>query len=197
MMTAAAPYAAWLSASATHAEQAAAQIGTVAAEFEAVRLAVVHPIAVAANRIELVRLAISNLFGQNFPAIAAAESQYEQMWAQDVSAMSTYHSAASAAASALSPFTRQLQNLAGLGQAAGATAAEAADTETEVQQDVAGVEATVAQDAAAAGAVIQQDVAAADATVAQVGMEIQQDVADTVATVQRSIRNKNIPALLG
>lgn len=69
---------------------------------------------VAANRADLVSLVMSNLFGQNAPAIAAIEATYEQMWAADVSAMSAYHAGASAIASALSPFSKPLQNLAGL-----------------------------------------------------------------------------------
>ncbi|WP_172836659.1 pentapeptide repeat-containing protein, partial [Mycobacterium kansasii] len=45
--------------------------------------------------------------------IASAEANYEQMWAQDVSAMFGYHSGAAGVAAALTPFTRPLQSLAG------------------------------------------------------------------------------------
>lgn len=34
----------------------------------------------------------SNVFGQNTPAIAGVETQYEQMWAQDVAARAGYQS---------------------------------------------------------------------------------------------------------
>jgi PPE-repeat protein len=54
---------------------------------------------------------MSNLFGQNAPAIAAAEAEYEQMWAQDVAAMAGYHAGASAAAAQLAPL-QSLHNLA-------------------------------------------------------------------------------------
>lgn len=108
------PYAAWLAAAAVQAEQTAAQAAAMIAEFEAVKTAVVQPMLVAANRADLVSLVMSNLFGQNAPAIAAIEATYEQMWAADVSAMSAYHAGASAIASALSPFSKPLQNLAGL-----------------------------------------------------------------------------------
>ncbi|WP_141773368.1 PPE family protein, partial [Mycobacterium tuberculosis] len=114
MAAAAAPYAAWLAAAAVQAEQTAAQAAAMIAEFEAVKTAVVQPMLVAANRADLVSLVMSNLFGQNAPAIAAIEATYEQMWAADVSAMSAYHAGASAIASALSPFSKPLQNLAGL-----------------------------------------------------------------------------------
>ena len=86
MTAVAAPYAGWLSAAASQASGAAAQAQAVASEFEAALAATVHPLAVQANRNGLVRLAMSNLFGQNWPAIAEAEAYYEEMWAQDVSA---------------------------------------------------------------------------------------------------------------
>jgi PPE-repeat protein len=69
------------------------------------RAAIVHPGLVGANRSGLVSLVMSNLFGQNGPAIAATESQYEQMWAQDVAAMVGYHGGASAAAAQLAAAT--------------------------------------------------------------------------------------------
>jgi PPE-repeat protein len=102
MARTAAPYAQWLSVVSTQAEQTAGQARTAAGVYEAALAAMVHPAAVTANRVQFVALVTSNLFGQNAPAIAAAESEYEQMWAQDVAAMAGYHSAASAAASQLS-----------------------------------------------------------------------------------------------
>ena len=51
-----------------------------ASAFEAARASTVHPIAVAANRNQLVQLIRSNLFGQNAPAIAATEYEYSSMW---------------------------------------------------------------------------------------------------------------------
>jgi PPE-repeat protein len=108
MTAAAAPYTKWLSAAATQATSAAGQARAVAGAFEAALAATVHPLQVAANRNGFVQLVLSNLFGQNAPAIAAAEAEYEQMWAQDVAAMVGYHAGASAAGGALGP----LHNLA-------------------------------------------------------------------------------------
>ena len=110
MTAAAAPYAGWLSAAATQATGAAGQARAVAGAFEAALAATVHPLQVAANRNGLVQLVMSNLFGQNAPAIAAVEADYERMWAQDVAAMAGYHAGASAAAAQLAP----LQSLYGL-----------------------------------------------------------------------------------
>ncbi len=101
MAAAAAPYAGWLRAAATHATGAAGQARAVASAFEGARAATVHPLLVAANRNGFMQLVMSNLFGQNAPAIAAAESEYEQMWARDVAAMAGYHAGASAAAAQL------------------------------------------------------------------------------------------------
>jgi len=108
MTAAAAPYARWLSAAAAQATGAAGQARTVAGAFESALTATVHPLQVSANRNGFVQLVMSNLFGQNAPAIAAAEAEYEQMWAQDVAAMVGYHAGASAAGGALAP----LHNLA-------------------------------------------------------------------------------------
>jgi len=113
MAATAAPYSAWLSASASGAQQAATQAGALAAQFESVRAAVVQPLAVAANRSDLLSLVMSNVFGQNAPVIASVEAAYEAMWAQDVSAMAAYHAGASAVAAALTPFAQSLQAMAG------------------------------------------------------------------------------------
>ncbi|BBC64056.1 hypothetical protein MMRN_09520 [Mycobacterium marinum] len=114
MTAVAAPYAGWLGAVAAQAQQAAAQAGAFVSEFEAVQSAMVRPALVAANRSDLVSLALSNLFGQNAPAIAATESAYEEMWALDVAVMAAYHSGASTVVSALTPFTAPLANVAGV-----------------------------------------------------------------------------------
>ncbi len=115
MTSAAAPYVGWLTAAATRAEQTAAQVRAAASAFEAAQAATVHPAMVAANRGQRVWLAASNLFGQNAPAIAAAEAEYEQMWAQDVAAMVSYHGAASAVAARLTPWLPQ-PNLSNAGK---------------------------------------------------------------------------------
>ncbi|WP_408632991.1 PPE family protein [Mycobacterium ostraviense] len=91
MLGAAAPYAAWLHATASDAEQAAAQARSAVSAFEAAQPATVHPAIIAGNRSQLLSLVMSNLFGQNAPAIPLAEAEYEQMWAQDVTAMLGYH----------------------------------------------------------------------------------------------------------
>ena len=111
MVAAAVPYNSWLSTAAAHAAGAAAQARAVADTFEAARAAIVQPAAVAANRSDLVSLVMSNLFGQNAPAIAATEGQYEQMWAQDVATMFAYHGGASAAAEQIP----ELENLMNIG----------------------------------------------------------------------------------
>jgi PPE-repeat protein len=111
MTRAAGPYVTWLSAAAGQAEQAAAQARSATRAFEAALAATVHPIVVAANRTRLVSLVGSNLLGQNAPAIAAAEAEYEQMWAQDAAAMSGYYAGASAAAAQLAPWQELLQNM--------------------------------------------------------------------------------------
>ncbi|HVX20268.1 MAG TPA: PPE domain-containing protein [Acidimicrobiales bacterium] len=97
MSAAAAPHVAWLSATASQAEQAAAQAETAAAAYEAAFGTTVPPPLVAINRTQLAALVATNLFGLNTPAIAATEAQYAEMWAQDAAAMYGYAAASSAA----------------------------------------------------------------------------------------------------
>jgi PPE-repeat protein len=104
MARAAGAYVTWLSAAAGQAEQAAAQARLATSAFEEALAATVLPIVVADNRTRLVSLVGSNLLGQNAPAIAAAEAEYEQMWARDVAAMSGYFAGASAATAQLTPW---------------------------------------------------------------------------------------------
>jgi PPE-repeat protein len=111
MLSTAARYAGALSAAATQAQSAAAQAQAVASAFESAVVATVHPAVVSANRNDFVQLIVSNLFGQNAPAIAAAEAEYEQMWAADVAAMVGYHGGVSAAAAQLTSWSAAVQGL--------------------------------------------------------------------------------------
>jgi PPE-repeat protein len=129
MAAAAAPYAGWLSATAGAAASAAGQARTMVGAFEAALAATVDPFVVVANRSGLVSLALSNIFGQNTPAIAAAESDYELMWAQDVAAMAGYHFDASAVVSALQAFSEPAKALPGLGGLSGTVDSLAATVE--------------------------------------------------------------------
>ncbi len=114
MAAAAAPYAAWLTAAASLSSGAGGNARAVASMFEAAQAATILPQAISANRNGFVQLVMSNLFGQNAPLIAAAESFYEEMWAADVSAMSGYYSGASAVAAQVVPWQSALQNLPAL-----------------------------------------------------------------------------------
>jgi PPE-repeat protein len=98
MAGAAAPYVSWMSATASQAAEAGAQVKAAAAAYETAFAMTVPPAAVASNRVLLATLAATNIFGQNAPAIAATEAQYLQMWAQDVAAMNGYALSAATAA---------------------------------------------------------------------------------------------------
>ncbi|MCK8643919.1 PPE family protein [Mycobacterium colombiense] len=103
MSAAVAPFIEWLNTTAAQAEQAGTQANAAAAAYEAAFAATVPPAAVAANRTQLTNLLASNIFGQNAGLIAANEVQYGEMWAQDAAAMTNY-SAASRAATEMTPF---------------------------------------------------------------------------------------------
>ncbi|KBM63216.1 type VII secretion system ESX-5 target PPE27, partial [Mycobacterium tuberculosis] len=103
MVAAATPYVAWLGQAAARAEQAGMQAAAAAAAYEAAFVMTVPPPVITANRVLVMTLIATNFFGQNSAAIAVAEAQYAEMWAQDAVAMYGY-AAASASASRLIPF---------------------------------------------------------------------------------------------
>src|SRR6202453_3009743 len=125
MAAAAASYIAWLNAAAAQAEETAAQAKAAASAYQAAFTSTVPPQTVAANRSRLTTLVATNIFGRNTQAIAAAEAQYAQMWAQDSAAMYGY-AASSASATSLTPFTPPQQTTNPGGSATQAAAASQA-----------------------------------------------------------------------
>lgn len=117
MANSVAPYVAWMHSTADQAEQSATQARTAAAAYQSALTGMVPPPLIAANRAQLASLLASNFFGQNSPAIAAAEAAYEEMWAQDAQAMYGY-AGSSAAAARLTPFTQPPRTTNPAGQAA-------------------------------------------------------------------------------
>ncbi|WP_077097462.1 PPE family protein, SVP subgroup [Mycobacterium terramassiliense] len=140
MVAAATPYISWLSSAAALAEQTANQARAAAAAFETAFALTVPPPVVTANRVLLMTLVATNFFGQNFPAIAATEAQYAEMWAQDATAMYGY-AGASAVATQLNAFSEPAQTTDQSGLAAQAAA---------VSQAIATPAGTSAPQAAAA-----------------------------------------------
>jgi PPE-repeat protein len=104
MAEASAPYVSWLHSTAAHAEQTSTQAKAAASAYQTALAAMVPPPLITTNRIELSSLVASNFFGQNSPAIAANEADYDAMWAQDAAGMYGY-AASSSSASNLPPFT--------------------------------------------------------------------------------------------
>lgn len=136
MAAAAAPYAKWMHTTSAQAEQTAAQAKAAVAAYETAFAMTVPPPVVAANRSLLMALLATNFLGQNTPAIAATETHYAEMWAQDATAMYGYAGSAAVAAK-LTAFTEppQTTNPAGpagqagpVGQAAAVSAAGHTDT---------------------------------------------------------------------
>ncbi|QUR66958.1 PPE family protein [Mycobacterium spongiae] len=150
MAQAAAPYATWLSATGAQAEQAATQAQAAASAHAAAFAATVPPPLIIANRTLLMSLIATNILGQNSPAIAATEADYEEMWAQDATAMYGY-AAASATASQLTPFTSppattDAAGLASQGAVVAEAAGAAAGTQTqEVMSSGSALVSTVPQ----------------------------------------------------
>jgi PPE-repeat protein len=129
MAAAGATYKGWMTRTAEQAEHAGAQARLAAAAYQAAFAMTVPPPVIAANRSLLATLVVTNVLGQNTAAIAATESQYGEMWAQDAAAMYGY-AGSSASASRLTPFTPPAQNTNAGGWAAQSTAAAQAAATT-------------------------------------------------------------------
>ena len=110
-----------MSTTAEQAAQTANQARSAAAAYEEAFAATVPPPVIAENRALLTLLVATNILGQNTAAIAATETQYAEMWAQDATAMYGY-AGASAAAATLTPYTPPPQdtNPGGVGAQAAA-----------------------------------------------------------------------------
>jgi PPE-repeat protein len=108
MAAAAAPYVAWMNTTAAQAEETANQARAAVAAYEGAFAATVPPPVILANRTLLMTLIATNILGQNTPAIAATETHYMEMWAQDATAMYGY-AGSSASATQLTPFTEPPQ----------------------------------------------------------------------------------------
>ena len=100
MAAAAAPYAAWMTGycEPSRAGRHPGQGGRPA--YEAAFAMTVPPPVIAANRSLLAGLVATNFLGQNTPAIAATETQYGEMWAQDAAAMYGYAGSSASAVDA-------------------------------------------------------------------------------------------------
>jgi PPE-repeat protein len=166
MTAAAGSYVEWLSATAAQAEETAAQARAAAAGYEAAFAMTVPPPEIAANRSLLAVLVATNFLGINTPAIAATEAQYAEMWAQDAAAMYSY-AGASAAATALTPFSSPQQNTdpggtagqaAAVGQATSTSAGNAQSIVSGVSQTFSAVPSTLQSAATSAQSTSLSDV---------------------------------------
>jgi PPE-repeat protein len=146
MTAAAAPYVAWMQYTASQAEQTGIQAKAAAAAYEVTVAAMVPPPIIDANRALLQALVATNLFGQNAPAIAATETLYAEMWAQDATAMYGY-AGASASATTLTPFTPAPQTTTGASDATSTQAASQA-----ISTGLQGLTSTAATNATPAAA---------------------------------------------
>lgn len=129
---AAAPYVAWLRATAAQADQTASQARAAATAFTTAYSSMVPPAVIAANRARLVSLVATNVMGQNSAAIAANQADYAQMWARDAAAMYQYASSSAFASQLSEPAPApQVVNPAGQAQQSAAVShavGSAADT---------------------------------------------------------------------
>ncbi|MEZ0365761.1 PPE family protein [Mycobacterium sp. pUA109] len=90
MTSAVAPYVAWLQNTSDQAAQIGAQVKAQAGLYETAHAGTIPPAVIEANRALLAALVATNFFGQNTPAIMAAEAMYGEFWAQDGAVMDTY-----------------------------------------------------------------------------------------------------------
>jgi PPE-repeat protein len=146
MAAAAAPYVGWISTTAAQAAQTATQAQATAAAYEAAFAATVPPPVITANRSLLTALVATNLFGQNTPAIAATETQYAEMWAEEAAAMYGYAGSTATVTSGLPTFSPAPQTTTGASPATSTPTAVSALSSTALQ----GLASTGSADAAVA-----------------------------------------------
>src|SRR6516165_3830746 len=87
MVQAVQPYITWLRNTAQQSQQMASSAQAAATAFNSAVEAVVPPTQVSANRTRLAQLVATNGFGRNLMAIAAAEDEYQTMWAKNSAAL--------------------------------------------------------------------------------------------------------------
>jgi PPE-repeat protein len=137
MAAAAQPFIAWLEMQTVQAQMAALAAGQSAEAHSTAFAAHVPPPAIEANR-DALMAAVAGL-PWTAPAVAALEAEYQEMWAQDASAMYAYSAQTTEIANALAadPFTppTPMTDPAGLadqaaavGQSAGQSAGQAGST---------------------------------------------------------------------
>ncbi|OMC45496.1 PPE family protein [Mycobacterium sp. IS-1264] len=126
------PYVSWMQTTAAEAAQLSMAATSMAGSFVATQTAIVHPSVVTANRTLLAQLIATNYFGINFPAIAATELQYLQMWADNTTAMLGYQ-ATSLQTMALQPFTPPPTTTNPAGEATQRAAVATATTQAAAQ----------------------------------------------------------------
>jgi PPE-repeat protein len=133
MEAAATPYVEWLNATAVGAEMTATQAQAAAGAYQTAFAMTVPPALIAENRFQLTQLVATNLLGQNTPAIAAAQAQYGEMWAQDAAAMYGYAAHSAAITSHVKPLTAapETTNLTGLAAQDASTAGNATGAGTQ------------------------------------------------------------------
>jgi PPE-repeat protein len=139
------PYITWMNTTSAQAEQTAAQASAAASAYEAAYAMTVPPLEVAANRTQLAMLVATNVIGQNTPAIAANETMYGEMWAQDAAAMYGY-AGSSAAASSVKAFSQPPETSNPAAQAmqgSAVTQANGASTGSGVQSQLQQLTSTI------------------------------------------------------
>ena len=162
MASAAAPYVAWMSATASQAEMAGSVVKQTAGAFESAFAATVPPPVVALNRAQVLMLAATNFLGQNTPAIAALETEYVEMWAQDAMAMYSYAANAVSAVTGVTPFTSAPQTTSASGLAAQAA--------SQLGSASGGVQSALSQVVTAVPSALQELASPGTSALAQAGL---------------------------
>lgn len=104
MAASSATISAWAKSTAANALLSGTAASSAAAAYETVHASITHPALVFSNRTMLSTLVSTNFLGQNFPAIIETETEYAQMWAQNIASMVSYQAASAQAISILNPF---------------------------------------------------------------------------------------------
>jgi PPE-repeat protein len=162
------PMAAYMNVVAAHAQTAAQTINAAGqAHSSALASSIPYP-TVIANRVREATLEATNIIGQNTPAIAEANAEYGEYWAQNAGSMMGYLAAATSLISALSvPLAPGPLGANPAGMGAEVASVAASGTEAGVQgmgsalQQAATAGSTTAETGAGVGSAVASSVAGA------------------------------------
>jgi PPE-repeat protein len=150
MTASALPFIQWMLLAAGQAEHRAMAATSMAGAYEAAFAGVISPEQITENRTRLATLISTNFMGVNSGAIAEAEAEYSEFWAQDATTLYAYTATVQALVESMNadPFLPSMPTVdpagaageaASVGEAAGQSAGQSASTVSGATSSMSGM----------------------------------------------------------